>query len=71
MNMNIKAPGPITAIIGAVLAVISLVEKVTRGAIPVITKIPHGNLTIGVIGVLLVIAGGFMALRPPSQARTS
>src|SRR5262249_6666384 len=66
-----KGPGLIAAIIGAVLAVISLVEKLTHGAIPVIPSIWHGNLAIGVIGAILLVLGGYMIVRPPNQAKAS
>jgi hypothetical protein len=66
-----KGPAPVIAIIGVVLAVISLVEKLTHGAIPVIPSIPHGNLAIGIIGVIMVVLGGYMFVRPPNQAKAS
>ena len=66
-----KGPGPIIGIIGIVLAVVSLVEKLTHGAIPVIPSIPHGNIAIGVIGAVLFVLGAYMFVRPPNQAKAS
>jgi hypothetical protein len=58
-----QVSGAVMSIVGALLVLVGLFQKLTQ-SLPVVTGVPHASAFIGGFGVLLVVVGGVIALRP-------
>jgi len=65
-----QVSGAVMSVVGALLVLVGLFQKLTQ-ALPGITGIEHASLYIGILGVLLVVVGGFIALRPFKSGGTT
>jgi len=62
-----KGPGYVVAIIGLVIALLAVVDHfVTK--LPVIGSMSKGSLIFGIVGLVILVVGGFMAMQKPKGA---
>jgi hypothetical protein len=61
-----KAPGYVLAVIGLVIAIIGVLDKLTH-QVPVVKDISKGSLIVGIIGGVIFLVGVAMAFMGGSK----
>jgi hypothetical protein len=62
-----KVPGYVAAVIGLVIALLAVVNHFMT-KLPAIGGIAKGSLILGIVGVVLIAIGGYMAMQKSKSA---